>query len=101
MEFEINFGTPGVVIGFLILGFLLGWFDYKAASADCHGDLGNVIMFFLPGLALIQPNGSIVEVSGGAAAAAVAAYSWKYAWYLWLQHEPGHGTPGREFATLR
>ena len=100
MEFQINFGMPGVVIGFLILGFLLGWFDYKAALADCHGDMGNLIIFFLPGLALIQPNGSIVEVSGGAAAAAVSAYFWKYAWYLWLQ-QTRHRVPGREFAALR
>jgi hypothetical protein len=100
MEFQINFGTPGVIIGFLILGFLLGWLDYQAALADYRGDLGNLIMFFLPGLALIQPNGSIVEISGGAAAAAVAAYLWKWAWNLWLQRTRGPA-PRREFAALR
>ena len=93
MEFQINFGTPGVVIGFLILGFLIGWLDYQAALADYRGDLGNLIMFFLPGLALIQPNGSIVEVSGGAAAAAVAAYLWKWAWISLAAANSGPGPP--------
>ena len=100
MEFQINFGTPGVVIGFLVLGFLLGWLDLKAALADSRGDLGNLIMYFLPGLALIQPNGSLVELSGGAAAAAVAAYLWKWAWNLWLR-QTRHRVPGQEFAALR
>jgi len=100
MEFQINFGTPGVVIGFLALGFLLGWLDLKAALADSRGDLGSLIMYFLPGLALIQPNGSLVEVSGGAAAAAVAAYLWRWAWHLWLQRTR-HRVPRREFAPLR
>jgi hypothetical protein len=100
MEFQINFGMPGVVIGFLVLGFLLGWLDLKAALADSRGELGNLMVYFLPGLALIQPNGSIVEVSGGAAAAAVAAYLWRWVWYLWLQRTRDRA-PRREFAALR
>ena len=34
MEFQINFGTPGVVVGFLILGWLIGTLDLKAAVAE-------------------------------------------------------------------
>ena len=29
---------------------------------------------------MIQPNGSIVEITGGAAAAFVAAYLWRWLW---------------------
>ena len=80
MEFQINFGTPGVVIGFLILGWLIGTLDLKAAIAEQRGDLGRLIFFFLPCVALIQPNGSLVELFSGAAAAVVGAFVWKLTW---------------------
>jgi len=83
MEFQINFGTPGVVIGFLILGWLIGRLDYRAADAEDRGDLVGLIFYFLPCVALIQPAGSIVELTGGAAAAVVGAYVWKWAWTSW------------------
>jgi hypothetical protein len=86
MEFQINFGIPGVVIGFVVLGWLIGTLDLKAAVAEARGDLGGVILFFLPCVALIQPNGSIVELTGGSAAALVAAYGWKWAWKQWVAH---------------
>ena len=80
MEFQINFGIPGVVIGFFVLGWLIGTLDLKAAVAEGRGDLGRVILFFLPGVALIGPNGSLVELFSGSAAALVAAFGWKLAW---------------------
>lgn len=80
MEFQINFGTPGVVVGFLILGWVIGTLDLKAAMAERRGELGKMILFFLPCVALIQPNGSLVELFGGAAAALVAASVWYWAW---------------------
>jgi hypothetical protein len=86
MEFQINFGTPGVVIGFFVLGWLIGTLDVKAAVAERRGDLGRLILFFLPCVALIQPNGSIVEITGGPAAALVAAHGWKWAWNQWVAH---------------
>ena len=86
MEFHINFGIPGVVIGFLVLGWLLGTLDRKAAVAEGSGDLGRVFLFFLPAAALIQPNGSMVEITGGPAAALVAAYGWQLVWKHWSGH---------------
>ena len=83
MEFQINFGTPGVVVGFLILGWLIGTLDLKAAVAEERGDLSRLILLFLPCVALIQPSGSIVEITGGPAAALVAAYGWKWLWNRW------------------
>ncbi|MDP9159517.1 MAG: hypothetical protein M3O09_04725 [Acidobacteriota bacterium] len=94
MEFQINFGTPGVIIGFLTLGWLIGKLDLRAALAEREGDLGRSILFFLPGVALIQPNGSIVDFTGGAAAALVAAYGWKWIWNRWIAHQ------GRSAKTL-
>jgi hypothetical protein len=80
MEFQINFGIPGVVIGFFLLGWLIGTLDLNAAVAEGQGDLGRVILFFLPGVALIHPNGSLVELFSGSAAALVAAFGWNLAW---------------------
>jgi hypothetical protein len=80
MEFEINFGIPGVVIGFFVLGWLIGILDRKAAAAEGRGDLGTTILFFLPAVALIDPVGSLVQMFSGAAAALVAAFVWYHAW---------------------
>jgi hypothetical protein len=80
MEFQINFGTPGVVAGFLALGWLLGWLDRRAAIAEASGDHGRVFLFFLPAVAMIQPNGSLVEITGGPVAALIAAIGWRWLW---------------------
>src|ERR1035441_4127010 len=60
MEFQINFGVPGVVIGFFVLGWLIGTLDLKAAVAEARGDMGGVILFFLSAVALINPDGAPV-----------------------------------------
>ena len=83
MEFQINFGIPGLIIGFFVLGFLIRALDRSAAAAARRGEFGQAIMGFLPAVAIIQPNGSIVELSGGAAAAVVGAYGWRLAWTWW------------------
>jgi hypothetical protein len=83
MEFQINFGMYGVIFGFLALGGLIGWIDARAAAAENEGNLQRTILYFLPGVALLQPIGSMVELSGSAAAALVAAFGWRWAWRRW------------------
>lgn len=83
MEFYINFGLVGLVGGFLILGWLIGFLDRRAAHHLVTGGYGQSAIFFLPCLALIQPNGSMVELSGGAAAALAAGFFWRWAWRAW------------------
>ena len=100
MEFQINFGTPGVMVGFLILGFLIGWLDYKAAMADAYGDLPKLILYFISAVALIQPGGSITEITGGAAAAVVMSFIWKWVWQMWFDHSHPQ-TPNQELAAYR
>jgi hypothetical protein len=80
MEFQINFGTPGVILGFLLLGWLLGKLDLKAAVAERRQQYGQAMLCFLPAAALIDPQGSMVEMASGSAAALVAAYVWRWAW---------------------
>jgi len=83
MEFQVNFGLPGVVIGFLILGSAIGRLDLLAALAERTGDFPKLFQYFLPAVALIQPNGSIVELCSGSAAAWVAALGWSSLWRQW------------------
>jgi hypothetical protein len=83
MEFHINFGIPGIIGGFLILGWLIGTLDRKAAIAEAQGEYGRTIVYFLPAVALIQPNGSMVELVGGSISALIAAYGWRYTWRQW------------------
>jgi hypothetical protein len=83
MEFHINFGIPGVVVGFLAFGWLLGLLDRKAAEAERTGNLGRLFLFFLPGAALVQPEHSMVELTGAAGAALAAGYGWEWTWNRW------------------
>ncbi|HVF40557.1 MAG TPA: hypothetical protein VM939_11720, partial [Gemmatimonadaceae bacterium] len=83
MEFHINFGIPGVIVGFLLLGFAIGKLDRKAAEADEKGELGEIYLFFLPAIALIQPQGSMVELMSGAAASVAASLAWRWGWERW------------------
>ena len=48
-----------------------------------RGELGNSMLYYLPAVAMIQPNGSMVEVIGGAVSALIAAYGWRWAWTRW------------------
>ena len=69
MEFYINFGMPSLVIGFLLFGWLIARLDLNAALAIQAGDVGKAFRCFLPAVALIGPQWSIVELASGAAAA--------------------------------
>lgn len=80
MEFYINFGFWSLIPAFVALGFLVAWLDRKAATALAFGRPDDALIFFLPAVALIQPNGSLVELSGGGFAALLAAFGWRFIW---------------------
>src|SRR5262249_16712848 len=89
MELEINFGYAGIVVGFCVLVLAIGKLDLMAAIAVCKGEVGKVILCFLRCVAMIQPNGSIVEITGGPAAALVAAYLWSRLWTRRVERRSG------------
>ncbi len=62
LEFYVNFGILGVVVGFAGLGFLLMWLDIGLMRAFAAGDLAGVLLRALPGLSLLQPGGNLLEI---------------------------------------
>jgi hypothetical protein len=83
MEAYINFAMPGIVIGFMLFGYSLGWLDLHSAIANLQGNTKNLIRYFLPAIAIIIPNGSFIEVTGGGAISWIAAIYWQKIWQWW------------------
>jgi hypothetical protein len=73
MELYVNFATPGVFVGFLLLGGLLCYVDARAARYRDLGDWHHFTLWFLPGLSMLQLGGSFVEVTSSTGAAIVVA----------------------------
>ena len=71
MEFYINFGRIGVLVGFFCIGVAVRIFDAAAARHLYRGDWQKFVTWFLPGLGFLQTGGSLVEVSGTVAASTV------------------------------
>src|SRR5262245_18432023 len=62
VEFYMNFGMPGVLTGFAVLGFLLMRLDQGMMRSLAMRDIHGVVKRALPGLALLAPLGSLVEI---------------------------------------
>jgi hypothetical protein len=62
LEFYVNFGIPGVLVGFAGLGFLLMRLDLGITRALASGDLPGVLLRAMPGLSLLQPGGNLLEI---------------------------------------
>lgn len=73
LEFYINFGTLGVIVGGFFWGAALTLLDGQAARAILTGNARRFTLFYLIGLGMIQPGGSLVEVTATTAAAVVTA----------------------------
>jgi hypothetical protein len=74
-EFYVNFGTSGVIGGFLIWGWLIGRIDVRVIRSLREGDQSGFVLWFLIGLALLQPIGNLLEVVVSAASSAIVGYS--------------------------
>jgi hypothetical protein len=71
MEFYINFGSLGVVLGFLVMGVVIRLVDARAAFHLYEGDWRGFMQWLLPSISLLNLQGSFVEVVGTAAASLV------------------------------
>ncbi len=94
MEFYINYGMASLIAGFVLLGWALGTLDRMAATAYVEGKHRRLMSTFLPAIALIQPNGSVVELVGGAAAAWIAAYGYGMIWSNFIVKKQNHAEDG-------
>lgn len=74
LEFFVNFGTWGVVFGFIVLGSAMRQFDARAASAMVRQDYKKSLIWFLPGLGFLQAGGNLVEVTTSVGAGIAGAF---------------------------
>ncbi len=96
MEFYINYGLTGVVIGFALIGFVFAWLDSRSAY---HLDSNNLVRFlrwYLIGMALLKPVDDLTVMTAGAASALVTSFLLEYAlkWWFGRQSRPQLQTPG-------
>jgi hypothetical protein len=73
LEFYANFGISGVIAGFAGIGFILMRLDQLVMRGLAMRDIRITIRFALPGLALIQPMGNLLEIVVAVASAIITA----------------------------
>ena len=73
MELYVNFNTAGVLLGFIVIGAILGYIDRTAAYHLHDGNWSRFALWALPGISMLQVGGSLVEVTSSAAASVVVA----------------------------
>jgi hypothetical protein len=78
LEFYVNFGTLGVIAGFLLYGWLLGRIDLLAIRYLRQGQQAQFLFWFLIGLALLQPGGNLREIVVSVAGSAITAYGLRH-----------------------
>ncbi|MGP0094518.1 MAG: hypothetical protein ACLPKB_31915 [Xanthobacteraceae bacterium] len=72
LEFYVNFGVWGVIGGFLVLGWLIGFMDLRIIDSLERGEQSGFVLWFLIGAALLNPGGNLLEVVTTSASAAIA-----------------------------
>jgi hypothetical protein len=97
LEFYVNFGVPGLVIGFAVLGFILMWLDQGIMRAFAADDIRGLALRAMPGLTLLQPGGNLLEIIVAAAAAFLTAHLllWTRFFDLPVAARAQRGGPGR------
>jgi hypothetical protein len=88
MELYVNFGTAGVVAGYVILGLLLGLLDRRAGAMLAAGDWKQFTLWFMVGMAFLQVGGNFAEATASAAGSLV----------LWVLVHAFLGAPRQESA---
>jgi hypothetical protein len=72
LEAYVNFGIPGLVICFTILGAVIGLFDLRAGKHLRDGRVTGFLMWFVPGQVLLNGGvGNFAALTGGMAGAFV------------------------------
>jgi len=77
-EFYVNFGSLGVIGGFLLYGWLIGRMDLSVIKYLRQGDQRRFLLWFLTCLALLKPGDNLLEIVLGTISAAITGYSIGY-----------------------
>ena len=72
-EFFVNFGWAGLVAGFIFWGILLAHLDHRLARGLRQSDPKQLLYYGMPGIALLQPGGNLMEILVSFIAAMIAA----------------------------
>ena len=73
LEFYANFGTWGVIGGFLLFGLMIGRMDILVIKYLREGNQRRFLFWIMISVAFLQPAGNLVEIVVSAAGAAIAA----------------------------
>ena len=73
LEFYINFATAGVIFGFIFMGAVIAILDTLAAQCIAANDLYGFVLWYLPGLSMLQVGGALAEITTSAAASVIVA----------------------------
>lgn len=74
MELYINFGTPGIFLGGLLLAFCLTLIDASATRHLQRGDWQRFAYWYVPGLSFLEAGGQFFQLTANAAAGVLAAH---------------------------
>jgi hypothetical protein len=92
MDLYVNYGTVGVVAGFLVLGTVLDLVDRAAGLRLLRGNWQGFALWYLIGLCFMRTEGSLVEVTSSAAAAVVTVQLVNWGLGRLLPERPGTRT---------
>ncbi len=73
LEFYVNFGTFGVVLGMFGFGALFRWLDRIIIRSLNRLDVRKLLLASMPGFVLLQPTGNLLEMLVATIAAVVGA----------------------------
>ena len=74
LEFYVNFGTWGVIGGFLLWGYLIGRMDLLVMRSLRQGDQRRFLFWFMICLPLLDAGGNLLAILITAASSAITAY---------------------------
>ncbi len=83
MELFLNFGTAGVILGFMVMGAAVYWLDASSAERLAVGDWRGATLYFLPAYGFLA--GWMTELAASVAAGALVAVIVTRAVSIWIQ----------------
>jgi hypothetical protein len=87
MEFYVNFGTAGVVVGFVLMGIVTALVDGAAARRLHQGNEMAFALWYVPGVSLLQTGNTLIAVTGGSVSSWLVVYITNRFLEVWRRSE--------------